>query len=370
MADLGQIPEIPVEIGETGPSKLRKIIVTVLTILIGIVVGGAALYFVGPRIGIINIPGKDQPSRTPVLTSSQASQRIADLETRLEAYTVLGSAQDVKGKFDELMKRQQAQGTMDQVAEKIRDAQTKEAEYDALTKDLESLNEKMATTQGSLDDKNRQVAEAESRIAGLRTEVARFEEQVGKLEDADGKRQAAKTELIRDLDRLIIQIRKSIPLAPPECKREDRLARAEKLREELQNSNWVKPELLGEYTQLYLEELTVATQEKYFLAGIPLVENKKPVMKWAECVSIGNRQTYFETLDRKFTGVCRNANPQGSVPRYEFIVDLPREELTRIRDLIAQYRPANYEELIKAQLGDEAELLGKRPTAVQEKRAT
>jgi hypothetical protein len=110
----------------------------------------------------------------------------------------------------------------------------------------------------------------------------------------------------------------------------------------------------------------MAAQEKYFLAKIPLVEKKKPVMKWAECVSIGNRQVYFETLDRVFTGVCRDTNPGGAVPRYQLLVDLPRTELMKVRDIMAQYRPEDYEQRIKVQLGESVELVGKRSTAAQE----
>ena len=152
--------------------------------------------------------------------------------------------------------------------------------------------------------------------------------------------------------------------------KEVRLEKVLKLKNELDNSKWVRPELLEEYTQLYLEELQIATQEKYFIAKIPLVEKKKEVKKWAECVSIGSQLAYFETLDRTFTGVCRNTNPEGPVPRYEFIVELPRTELMEIRDIMAQYRPEDYEQRIRAQLGEEVELVGKRPTAAQQRRAS
>jgi len=114
----------------------------------------------------------------------------------------------------------------------------------------------------------------------------------------------------------------------------------------------------------------MATQENYFLAKIPLEENRKFVMKWAECVSIGNQLTYFETFDRKFTGVCRNTNPQGPVPRYELLVDLPRAELMEIRDIMAQYRPEDYEARIRAQLGEEAEIVGTRPIGAGQPRAS
>ncbi|MCK5558724.1 MAG: hypothetical protein KAJ01_10110, partial [Candidatus Hydrogenedentes bacterium] len=176
--------------------------------------------------------------------------------------------------------------------------------------------------------------------------------------------------LLRDVEQLIIQIRKGIPLAPPEYRKDARLAKVRKLRDELEQDKWVRPQLLEQYTQLYLEELVMAAQEKYFLAKIPLVERKKPVMKWAECVSIGNRQVYFETLDRVFTGVCRDTNPGGAVPRYQLLVDLPRTELMKVRDIMAQYRPEDYEQRIKVQLGESVELVGKRSTAAQEGRAS
>ena len=370
MADLGEIPEIPVEIEEKKPSKGRSILVTIITIFIGIVAGGAALYFVGPKLGIVRIPGAEEPPGTVVLGETQAQQRIADLERRLNEYTVLGRAQEIKDWRAELDQRRQAQGTIEQVQRKVTDMEVKEAEYDALTRDLETLNERIASGQESYENTSRQNAEAESRLTGLRTEIARLEGQVGELEVADARRRAVKTTLVRDVEQLVIQIRKSIPLAPPEYRKEVRLEKVLKLKNELDNSKWVRPELLEEYTQLYLEELQIATQEKYFIAKIPLVEKKKEVKKWAECVSIGSQLAYFETLDRTFTGVCRNTNPEGPVPRYEFIVELPRTELMEIRDIMAQYRPEDYEQRIRAQLGEEVELVGKRPTAAQQRRAS
>jgi len=365
MADLGQIPEIPVEVPEVRPSRGRKILMTILVVIIGIAIGGAAMYFVGPRVGILIIPGEADRRTTPVIGTEQAQRRINELEGQLQKYTVLGTPAQIKAEKDELITRQQAQGKMEQVKEKLADAVEKEEAYNALTLDLENLNASIASAQEDLENTQRQSAEARSRLSGLRTEIAGLEQQVGKLEVADARRQAVKTSLLRDVEQLIIQIRKSIPLVPPEYRKEARLARATKLRDELEQENWVRPELLEEYTQLYLEELGMAAQEEYFLAKIPLMEKKTPVMKWAECVSIGNRMVYFETLDKQFTGVCRNTNPAGAIPRYQLVVDLPRSEETQIRDIMAQYRPEDYEERIKVQLGENVEIVGKRDTIAE-----
>jgi uncharacterized coiled-coil protein SlyX len=368
MADLGEIPEIPVEIEEKGPSKGRKILTIVLTLFIGIAAGGAGLYFLGPKLGLTAPPGgKVQP---PVIGDDAKTREIENLRHQLDAYSVLGNTEKIRADMEELTKRRQAQGTMEEIETKLRDALDKEESYDALTRDLENLNERIATAQGTLEGMNRQVAEAESRLQGLRTAIARLEEQVGQLDVADARRQAVKAALLRDVEQLIIQVRKSMPLAPPEYAKDARIARAERLKEELENSNWVRPELLEQYTQLYLEEIRMATQENYFIASIPLEENGKPVMKWAECVSIGNRMTYFETLDRKFTGVCRNTNPQGVIPRYQLLVDLPRGDLMEIREIMAQYRPQDYEQRIRTQLGEEVELVGTRPTVAEQPRAS
>jgi hypothetical protein len=252
---------------------------------------------------------------------------------------------------------------MEALEAKLRDALDKEEQYDALTRDLENLNEKVVSSQEALETTSRQIAEADARLNGLRTEIGRFEDQVGKLAVADARRQAVKATLLRDVEQLIVQIQKSNPLVAPEYRKEERIARARKIRDELENSNWVRPEMLEEYTQLYLEELQMATQENYFIAKLPLVERNRTVMKWAECVSIGSRLTYFETLDKNFTGVCRNVNPEGAVPRYELLVDLPRAELMEVRDIMEQFRPEDFEERIRAQLGEEVELVGRRSAA-------
>lgn len=365
MADLGQIPEIPVEIPEVGPSKGRKILVTILVVIIGIAIGGAAMYFGGEKLGIIRHPGEGDVPGTFVVGAGEAERRIGELEARLKKYTVLGAPDKIKAEKEELLTRQQAQGTMDDVKAKVADAAALEEEYNALTDDVENLNASIASAQEELINTERQSAAAGSRLSGLRTEIAGLEQQVGKLEVADARRQAVKNSLLRDAEQLIIKIRKSIPLVPPEYRKDARLARATKLRDELGQENWVRPELLEEYTQLYLEELEMAAQEEYFLAKIPLMEKKTPAMKWAECVSIGSRMVYFETLDKRFTGVCRNTNPAGAIPRYQLVVDLPRSEETQIRDIMAQYRPKDYEERIKVQLGEEVEIVGKRDTVAE-----
>ena len=364
MADLGEIPEIPIEIEEERPSKGRGFLKTILTVVIGIAIGGAAMYFGAPMLNILVKPGADR-TVGPMIGPEKLQQEIENLNRKLDGYTVLGAVDKIKAEQDELRKRQQAQGEMGELENKLRDALDKEEEYDALTRDLENLNEKVASSQEAFEMSSRQIAEGDSRLRGLRTEIARFEDQVGKLAVADARRQAVKATLLRDVEQLIVQIQKSIPLVPSEYRKQARIDRARKIRDELESSNWVRPEVLEEYTQLYLEELQMATQENYFIAKLPLVEKKKEVMKWAECVSIGNRLTYFETLDRKFTGVCRNANPEGAVPRYELLVDLPRADLMEVRDIMAQFRPEHFEERIRAQLGDEVEVEGRRPAAGQ-----
>ena len=366
MADLGEIPEIPVadiEIPDERPPRGGGgFLKTILIVVIGIAVGAAAMYFVGPMLNILVKPG-DDITRGPMIGDEKLQQEIENLRRKLDAYTVLGTADAIRAEKTELEQRQQAQGSMEDLERKLRDALDKEEEYDALTRDLENLNEKVTSSQEALETTSRHIAEADSRLGGLRTEVARLEDQVGKLAVADARRQAVKAALLRDVEQLIVQIQKSIPLAPPEYRKQARIERAQKIRDELENTNWVRPEVLEEYTQLYLEELRMATQENYFIAKIPLVEKKKDVMKWAECVSIGNRFTYFETLDKLFTGVCRNVNPEGAVPRYELLVDLPRAELMEVRDIMAQFRPEDFEERIRAQLGDEVEIVGRRPAA-------
>jgi hypothetical protein len=369
MADLGEIPEIPIEIEEERPSKGRGFLKTILTVVIGVAIGGAAMYFGGPMLNILVKPGADR-TVGPMIGPEKLQQEIENLNRKLDGYTVLGAVDKIKAEQDELRKRQQAQGAMGELENKLRDALDKEEEYDALTRDLENLNEKVASSQEAFEMSSRQIAEGDSRLRGLRTEIARFEDQVGKLAVADARRQAVKATLLRDVEQLIVQIQKSIPLVPSEYRKQARIDRARKIRDELESSNWVRPEVLEEYTQLYLEELQMATQENYFIAKLPLVEKNKEVMKWAECVSIGNRLTYFETLDKKFTGVCRNTNPEGAVPRYELLVDLPRTELMEVRDIMAQFRPEDFEERIRAQLGDEVELVGRRSGAAGQLQAS
>ncbi|MGC9054069.1 MAG: hypothetical protein ACP5KS_09325, partial [Candidatus Hydrogenedens sp.] len=102
----------------------------------------------------------------------------------------------------------------------------------------------------------------------LLAEIERLTNQVGQLEEANARSLAIKESFLLDLDKLIIQIKESLPLTPEKYSVHERLTRAESLRQRAESSNWITPELQNEFTRLYLDEIEIGKIQEYFYAKI------------------------------------------------------------------------------------------------------
>ncbi len=216
---------------------------------------------------------------------------------------------------------------------------TKTDQLNQVTGQLEATNAKLQETQGQLSgveqqitEKNEEYANAQSvyedlrnetsiiqaRQRGLVSEVDRLTGLVGELEDANKRRVATKEALEHNIDRLVIQIKESLPLTPVKFDHAARLAAVQALREKAAQSNWVSPELQEEYSTLYLSELEIARSNEYFFAKVSVTDELgTKTSKWAECLMRGNWGVYYRTLDGKNIGVYENVGTSDT-PRWGF----------------------------------------------------
>lgn len=242
-----------------------------------------------------------------------------------------------------------------ELAQKIKEANQ---ELTRVNEDLAVAREDLSVTERELAEKKEEFLQAENdyqnllnqtaiwqaRRDGLLSETERLEEEVGELEQADQRRIATKDALEHAVDRLAIDVRESIPLTPPKYSYEGRVDAVERLESRVQAAKWVTPELMEEYTELYLAELAISKSRDYFFAQVPVVDRfgvKR--MKWAECVMNGNWSVYYRTIDGGATGVYDNVKLTGS-PRYEFRQDLDAEHIAMIADIIESNRTPDFAE--------------------------
>ena len=165
------------------------------------------------------------------------------------------------------------------------------------------------------------------------------------------------------MDRLLIHVQDSMPLTPDKDSHTVRVADVQAFREKVRNAPWVTPELMQEYTSLYLRELEVSQQEEYFFARMPVLDRfGNRTQKWAEALMLGNRAVYFRSLDGKNVGLYSNIGT-AETPRWtvQEIHDRPLRE--GIQSRVFQARVPGFEE--KVQHLAERELAGMEGTAFQ-----
>ena len=229
-------------------------------------------------------------------------------------------------------------------------------ERDLVAEDLAQQQAEFVQVQQEYEDLLNETAIVEARQEGLLAEVDRLRDQVGELEDANERRAATLSALQSSAQQLLSRIEGGIDLTPRQYARADRIARAENLLERIDQASWVEPDLLDDYTELYLEELEIAEMRRYFFARIPVQDRFGTTRyKWAECLMNGNWSVYFRTIDGRQSGIYMNVADTGD-PRYEVVLDLPRETARHVEEAVMHHRSPNYEQQIEALAEQDREL--------------
>jgi hypothetical protein len=225
----------------------------------------------------------------------------------------------------------------------------RQAEFDQLSADY-------AETRMEYEQLQDAVSIISARQEGLLSEVDRLTGLVGQLEDADQRRIATKEALAHGIQRLQVTVREGMPLTPERFARNQRLARVEQLTNQVGGSNWVDPDMMREYTSLFLKELEIAESREYFYARIPVEDRYGGRhMKWAECLMNGNWSVYYRTLDGKHIGIYENVGT-AQTPEYAFVQFLPAAVEKSIETQIVNSRTPGWEEKVRL-LADKQELI-------------
>ncbi|GEM_PF-355561 len=340
--------QAPVEEAALPPEKPRRKITQILLLPVLIIVG-----FI---IGLISSPFLSYylPLPNPQAeVIAQLEQQIKNKDNEIRQLRSLPpgttiSEEDVKRLQSELEDvnnriknaRQELENLNNQINEKT-------ANLRAIEADIAAKNEQFVAAQEAYENLLNETEIVKARQTGLLAEIERLTKQVGQLEEAQARNIAIKEAFLSDIDKLIIQIKESLPLTPEKYSLNERLARAEQLRQKVEQANWITPELQKEFTDLYRAEIEIAQKQEYFYAKIPVKDSLgTPVNKWAECLMKGSWGVYYRTLDGKNIGVFQNTKPGAIMPVWGFQENLPPQVKSQIEQEIASARPPDFEKIV------------------------
>jgi len=323
-------------------------------------------------IGVVNAPFlSDYMSFLPNPAKEEVAKAQSEILKLNERINQLNSMPKEEGggvnvsqdKLDQLIKDIQSrteelgsiQGQLDSTRATLEGQQR---DLGNVERDLRERNDEIISAREFLEELRNETAIVQARQRGLIAEVDRFTGLVGELEEANVRRVATKEALAHNVDRLIIQVKESIPLTPKKFDYAERLASVEQLREKVEQAPWVTPELQNEYTTFYLRELELARSNEYFFANVSVTDRfGHRSLKWAECLMRGNWAVYYRTLDGANIGSFENIGT-AEVPQWGFREDMSEEIQTSIEANIVSARIPDFES--QAQLLAERELAGQK----------
>lgn len=322
---------------------------TALLVVLFLIVGLAAGLFANPFVREF-IPFLPNPDATTIEGLEGEIAQKDDQIRRLTAQDT-GGEELTPAQIEELL--QQRDELTQEIAQKESQADTADQRLAELRNNLGDVNSDIeiaaglfVETQEDLEEIQNELTIADARFQGLLAENERLTEMVGQLEEADERRKATKDTLLHNIDLLAVQVKGGSPLTPARFDHFERINQVTELREKVQRAKWVSPQLLNEYTDLYLDELEISNAREYFFAKIPVKDNLGVTYeKWAECLMNGNWSVYFRTIDGNNVGSYENIAASGPA-QYEFREDLPPGIRGDIVNEIQSARPENYQETI------------------------
>ncbi|MBI1320830.1 MAG: hypothetical protein GC168_18045 [Candidatus Hydrogenedens sp.] len=319
---------------------------------------GIAALAIGMVAGPIAIGSYLPPALNPALG------QVADAQTQLQAAKQESGSLRTKltAAEEELRKIREAGGgegttTGDPVAELqaaraelevvSRDLETKSADLSAIEQDILDKNEEFLQAQTMYEDLRNETAIIQARQKGLVAEVERLTNYVGQLEDANARRIESRDALATAVDRLYITVKEGSPLTPEKYDYQSRVAAVERLRDQIDQSNWISPALQEGYTELYLKELEIAQSSEYFFAKLSLTDEfGNKTGKWCECVMQGNWGVLYRSLDGKNIGEFRQIEAPGGGLRWGYKEDMPRDAREAVEGMIFASRVEGFEDKI------------------------
>lgn len=346
--------------GSVGKGKVA------LAATVALVAGAAIGMFAGPMADLGFVPNKYR-DQVQSLEGDVASKnaRIKKLEDELTGGTVLTQAQidEMQAQYTQLTENisqsttqlTSVQDTLNGEENRLRDIEN----------DIEIKNDEFITAAELFEDLTNEMTITRSRHEGLKSENDRLTDRVGELEVANERSQATLDTLLHNVELLTVQIQGGSPLAPQRFDHNARLAKVTDLFDKVSRAKWVTPQLLNEYTDLYVAELGIASSREYFFAKIPVHDSLgTSTLQWAECLMNGNWSVYFRTIDGLHVGSYENANASGAAD-YRFREDLPANIQADIASQIDASRVEGFEEKIAVLQGKTA--IHENQTPIQKK---
>ena len=328
--------------GGGGMGIVKVAMVAILTLVIGAAVGA----FMGPRLGFVPNPEKTR--------ADDLQTKVTGLESdvrKLEAEITGGATNITKEELERMRAEYEQLTTNIATAEaKLNSTQstltTDERRLNDILEEVDIAEDEFTIAAEQLEEIQSEITISQARHDGLKAESDRLTDAVGELEEANERRQATLDTLLHNIDLLTVQVKGGSPLTPERYNHDARVAKVERLHDKVARAKWVTPQLLNEYTDLYLAELGVASAREYFFAKIPLHDslgNKQ--FRWAECLMNGNWSVYFRTLDGSHVGVYENVAVSGA-PEYKFREDVPAAVQSEVSQAITAARVEGYEDKI------------------------
>lgn len=352
---------------EQKPKKVKKgmgvmgVLVSIILMIIGLGIG----VILGPKIShdVVSLPMNPWKAEvaSQETTISGLNKQVADLTKTVDDLRKLeGTPGGTSVSPEEI---QQLANTKRDLTTDIAgleaDMKAKQDEVSAIQREIELKNEDYVQAEEEYEALANQTSIVSARRDGLLAEVDRLQSQVGELEQADQRRMQSKASLEHAIDLLAVQIREGIPLTPEKYSRAARIQAVERLKADAAAANWVDPDLLGRYNELYLTELGISGAREYFFAKVPVTDRfgvSKDV--WAECLMNGNWSVYYRTIDGKHVGIYRNTG-DAETPRYDFVEGLPGAVNTEVEESIFMNRPEGFEQQLQLLAGKQTLIEGK-----------
>ncbi len=355
----------PAAVSATAPRKGVSPLVVIVFGLIALVIGIVTSPFLSDYLSFLPNPLRVeiQQRDSQIVDLRGQITRLQQLQATEESPVEISEARVQELQNEILMRTQELDSVTGQLESTRSTLDTQQRELANVERDLSQRNDEVIAAREFLDDLRNETAIVQARQRGLIAEVDRLTGYVGELEEANIRRVATKEALEHNIDRLLIQVKESIPLAPKKYEYAHRLAAVEALREEAAQATWVTPELQNEYTSLYLRELELAQANEYFFANIPVTDRfGHRSNKWAECLMRGSWAVHYRTLDGANIGSYENLSA-AETPVWGFREDMPEDLKKSIEAGIITARIPDFDS--QAQLLAERELAGQEGTVWQ-----
>jgi len=347
--------------GRSGASPVVLGVAAVAALLIGILLGPIVA-------GFLPLPAFLNPTAAELADKELEVQRVnAELRRLLDDQARTGPDDPTQTIQELIAQRDTLRSEVDMLSGE-RDAYQNEvdtlaADLAVIEQDVADRNEEFILVQEQYEDLVNETAIIQARQRGLISEVDRLTGQVGQLEEANERSVATRGALAHAVDRLLVQVKESIPLTPEKFAHHHRVSAVESLRDRVGSAKWVDPQLMDAYTELYLMELEIAQAQEYFFAKLSVTdEYGNTTKKWAECLMRGNWAVFYRTFDGKNIGSFTNIGST-ETPRWGYQESLPTAVRREIEATIIDNRVDGWQE--KVALLAEKQLMIEEGTAFQ-----